>query len=90
LRPACLIIAASNPKDRAVRRVISITGISSAGGSSIGTPGDGLRPVGSSLFLEELPLRFPLRSAAMSGDSILFLNSTGTASVMDKIGRAHV
>jgi len=34
--------------------------------------------------LNQPPLRFPLRSAAMMGNSILFLNTTGALSVVDK------
>jgi len=37
----------------------------------------------SQFFLEKLPQRFPLRSAAMLGKSLLFLDSAGTATILD-------
>ena len=47
----------------------------------LGTP---FEAGGSQLFLEKLPLRYPLRSAAIFGSSILFLNNQGTVSLLNR------
>ena len=46
--------------------------------------GSPLNAAGSRIFLEKLPLRYPIRSAAMLGSGILFLNSQGTLSLMNR------
>ena len=45
--------------------------------------GNPLRGEGSGIFLENLPVRFPLRSAAIYRDRILFLNSQGAISILN-------
>ena len=43
-----------------------------------------ISPAGSRNLLERYPVRFPIRSAAMLGGNILFLNSSGAVSILDR------
>ena len=42
------------------------------------------KAAGDRIFLEKLPLRYPLRSAALMGSSLLFLNTQGAISLLNR------
>jgi len=42
-----------------------------------------ISPAGAHAMLDKFPMRFPIRSAAMLGGNILFLNTTGVVSILD-------